>query len=453
MTISGETAIQQQPTTRRTFSNASSNSSNSNDNNGALTTHRFTYLSASSMDQLNEQQQIHQVINLTEFQVRLSLKLHHKGQINDVIFLLPNANENETSLDAHQQPLLCSVSSDNCLKIYSLEDRSLFRSYKVANFSVSSVVVIQPQQLFLLSCWDNSLYLYDLNFNRCMHTLADIHEDAISRSFVLKQVSKKKPNTRFLLTSSWDSLVKLWTLDLATFKAKCLHEISLCDSACVDMWVGERHVAVVCKDGSVHVWSLLFNNNNNKEDKEDDKNENSYGDDDDDDDEQDLQKTNGNYLYPLFSMNHQSEESANGNVTACAMIEEDSDELLTTLCVCTSSGYVKIINTANRQELFSLRLTCDGGSQQHNCFLTRLHYTSNYIVCTDNIGYVYFIDLKQSSTDSSSPSSSSFLAHKVKVDCGGCALTAISVYDNCRIVCVGDAEGNLHLLSTSAEII
>ena len=40
-------------------------------------------------------------------------------------------------------PLVCSVSNDNWIKIYSLHARSVFRSHNVANFSLSSVDCVQ----------------------------------------------------------------------------------------------------------------------------------------------------------------------------------------------------------------------------------------------------------------------------------------------------------------------
>lgn len=40
-------------------------------------------------------------------------------------------------------PLVGSVSNDNWIKIYSLHERSVFRSHNVANFNLSSVDCVQ----------------------------------------------------------------------------------------------------------------------------------------------------------------------------------------------------------------------------------------------------------------------------------------------------------------------
>lgn len=194
-----------------------------------------------------------------ELEVKFSQKLH-KSQINDCLFLGRASGENET-------PLICSVSSDNCLKIYSLEDRSLFRSHKVSDFSVSSIDFIQlvdendPEStriLLFLSCWDNSVYIYDMNFNRCIHTLSDLHDDAISRVSILRE--KSNTSSSYLLTSSWDSMIKLWCMNNRTFKLKFLSEIYH-DSACIDFSLSSSYLATICKDGSLHLLNIDIKGN------------------------------------------------------------------------------------------------------------------------------------------------------------------------------------------------
>ena len=39
--------------------------------------------------------------------------------------------------------------------------------------------------LLFLSCWDNAMYIYDMNYNRCIFNLPNAHDDAISRSRIL----------------------------------------------------------------------------------------------------------------------------------------------------------------------------------------------------------------------------------------------------------------------------
>jgi hypothetical protein len=70
------------------------------------------------------------VDNFGQLEVKLCIKLH-KTQINDCLFIdqtLANSNTNKENINnKFKLPLICSVSSDNWMKIYSIDDRSLFR--------------------------------------------------------------------------------------------------------------------------------------------------------------------------------------------------------------------------------------------------------------------------------------------------------------------------------------
>lgn len=350
--------------------------------------------------------------NLSQLTVKLEIKLH-KGAINDCLFIdppptqaqatshqntptAPNAlNENLITL-----PLVCSVSSDNWMKIYSLEDRSIFRSHNVCDFSLSSVDCVQvassevvsplfsdseesaadqqggdeeddyehieidqldkqaaakkvtaskvtrnrfnstagqtqySRTLLFLSCWDNSIYVYDMNYNRCIHSLNSSHDDAVTRirTKLIKRRINPKRTTRagssgaaprssnysvafYLITASWDSLIKLWRLPTSNVKYQATsnrrlsvgspattptgHSMSnrlsgmsdyfrssshhashhvqhpslnllnsdsirlqfsneLChDSAIYDFQLSKSYLASLCKDGSLYLWKLI----------------------------------------------------------------------------------------------------------------------------------------------------------------------------------------------------
>lgn len=79
----------------------------------------------------------------SDLEVKLSVKLH-KSQVNDLLFLDEHLSTNKT-IDPKKPelPLLCSVSNDNWIKIYSLHEHSVFRSHNVANFNLSSVDCVQ----------------------------------------------------------------------------------------------------------------------------------------------------------------------------------------------------------------------------------------------------------------------------------------------------------------------
>ena len=138
---------------------------------------------------------------------------------------------------------------------------SLFRSYNVSNFSLSSVECFQIQNeideitivddlnsnqtdcdktsrtVLLLSAWDNTTYFYDMNYNRCFYSMKNLHEDAVSR---VRLFNTKSINSMYVLTSSWDSYIKLNHLTLKNSKKfsssdflanefiriKCLNELA-----------------------------------------------------------------------------------------------------------------------------------------------------------------------------------------------------------------------------------
>jgi hypothetical protein len=378
--------------------------------------------------------------NFKDYDVKFTLKSHHKGQINDCVFLSSHSSvEQSTKL-----PFICSVSSDNCLKVYSLEDRSLFRSYKVSNFNVSSIDFVhmggsfESNLLLFLSCWDNSVYIYDINFNRCIHTLEDLHEDAISRVRILE----KTDSHTYFLTASWDSLIKLWCMNNRTFKTKCLNEICH-DSACSDLTTSRSHLAILCKDGNLYQWKT-----NTKLLENDFNSENGSESDDEDDFNDGRSDQSTNYFTYLFKIQNSNDI---GEINDARIFEDDSEQAPdATLAVCTSLGYVKIYNIENNTELFSLRvnsanvpthvLTSSGEERS----LRKILYTLDYIVTVGANGYVYFIDLKQDQLVGATNAAPSFLAHCLRVS--ESALTSLSVFDD-RVFSLSDSEGSLYLLS------
>ncbi len=120
------------------------------------------------------------------------------------------------------------------------------------------------QTLLFLSCWDNSIYMYDMNYNRCIHRMEEAHDDAISRLALIKI-----PQSRsfLLISASWDSSVKIWlTSPIAArsslrrsieqqFKLQFLSELSH-DSAVVDFCLTRTYLATICDDGDVVLWRI-----------------------------------------------------------------------------------------------------------------------------------------------------------------------------------------------------
>lgn len=133
----------------------------------------------------------------------------------------------------------------------------------------------------------------------------------------------------------------------------------------------------------------------------------------------------------------------------CAIIEQTArpddptHNLINTLAMCTSAGYVKIYNIKTNSELFSLKLS--------DSALNKVYYDANYLMSVDSNGVAYLIDLahqqqqQQADNTTSISSSASFFTHSIKL--GSNSLTSLSVFSNGQLFSVGDTEGNLYVLS------
>jgi factor associated with neutral sphingomyelinase activation len=386
----------------------------------------------------------HPSLNFKDLTINLVLKSHHKSQINDCVFL--NLNSEAGTDSTIKMPVIATVSSDNCLKMYSLEDRSLFRSHKVSNFSISSIdfadfaTADQPGKnlLLFLSCWDNSVYVYSETYNRCIQKLDDLHEDAISRVRVLG----KNSSSTFLLTASWDSLIKLWSMNNRTYRTKCLNEICH-DSACLDFSISRSYLAIICKDGNLYMWkanSKLLEESDSANDEEDDE----Y-----DDSDQQLVKNEKDYFTYLFSIQNSNDI---GQINDAFILEQPDDRVRATpnctLAVCTSFGFVKIFNIENNTDLFSLKINIGDPARPDAASynLKKILYSLDYIVTVDSSGYIYFVDLKQDQLITNTTTASTFLAHHLQV--APCSISSLCFHHDLNLFSLGDMDGNLYLISS-----
>lgn len=307
------------------------------------------------------------------------------------------------------------------------------------------------QTLLFLSCWDNSIYVYDMNYNRCIHHVSDSHDDAISRLALIKIPSSR---SFLLISSSWDSSIKIWLTSAISprslkrgttvdqqLKLQFLNELSH-DSAVLDFCLTRTHLASICDDGDVLLWQL----NTATVDS-------AARDDSDDESNQFDFKLSGRfarlpeqpslettYVYQ-YSVEHTPET---GKITDCRIVE---DVPVPTLAVCTSLGFLKIFNLDTAAELFSIRIYVPDLSSTP-AKLNRLVYTNDYIITVDSCGFLYFVDLQQQggigSKSGAKNSSSSFLSHHIKLT--NHSLSSIAIYKELIIAC-GDAEGSLHFVS------
>jgi hypothetical protein len=499
--------------------------------------------------------------NFTQLSVKLTVKMH-KSQINECIFLEQDPSQSKTKpkkaaapnlikpnspdFDAAKSepglllPLVCSVSTDNWIKIYSLEDRSIFRSHNVSNFNLSSVDCIQIltassstplvdefdidsyldeltlsdesktsqtqryrsmsntsgdpmcKTLLYLSCWDNSMYLYDMNYNRCVHALSNSHDDAISRVRLVnlgRSTNKKdkfgdrglrKEASMMIITSSWDSLIKIWRSPLpnkATIEtngAKFEFVNELChDSSVLDFQISPSYLASMCDDGNLYLWKLSK--------KSGEPSENEVDEESDVETSEFLGQYNRFEAYDQidydssFTFMYAIQSSSDiGKINDCKIIESASDSsTISTVAICSSLGFIKIFNILTNSELFSLKISVPMSPAPTNAKLNKLFYTLDYIITIDGAGFVYFIDLQQVSNDRNSPTgatmsssasfssalsemqesgagggggkkASSFLSHFIKLSAH--SLQSLCIYRD-SIICVGDLDGSLYFLS------
>jgi factor associated with neutral sphingomyelinase activation len=97
---------------------------------------------------------------------------------------------------------LFSVSQDSTLKLFSLSAGRQLRSINVSELALSACVLTPDEKRLLIASWDNNVYLYSAEHGRVLDTLA-AHDDAVS-CLAMRGES--------LVTGSWDSTVKLWSV-------------------------------------------------------------------------------------------------------------------------------------------------------------------------------------------------------------------------------------------------
>ncbi|XP_038068746.1 protein FAN-like isoform X2 [Patiria miniata] len=149
-----------------------------------------------------------------------------------------------------------SVSQDTSLKLYSLEDQRQRRSISISSMPLSSLSAMPDGKTVLVGSWDDSLYLYSIEYGRIVDKLM-AHDDAVSALHLQGEV---------LVTASWDSTVKVWTvedlcgqsngtvrLNSVQMTAEFDHETGV---SCLDVNGDNSLVLSGTKDGAVYIWDV-----------------------------------------------------------------------------------------------------------------------------------------------------------------------------------------------------
>lgn len=364
-------------------------------------------------------------LNFDSVELRFSTKIH-RSQINELIFIEQNG----------KLPFICSVSNDNWIKIFSLEDRSIFRSHNETNFSISSVDIIQiidqeasySSFLLFFSCWNNSFYIYDMNYNRCIYSFENAHDDAISKIRLLQTSS----SMFFLLTSSWDSTVKIWQLNenfMSNIKVNYITELSH-DSSILTFEINENFLGIICFDGTLYIYKLNLDHQSliiKSQPKYLTRIKIDY-------------EIDSSNFYSLINIIH-SDVSSNGKINDCKFLNSKIDSI-DTVAFCTTLGFIKIFKIDSNTELFCFKIS------QLEIKLNKLLYLNNFIITCDAKGNLYFLDLQNRNKiikkDKETSKNTFFPIKSLKIS--DYCLESLQIFQE-KIICVGDSDGNLYTLS------
>ena len=414
-----------------------------------------------------------------KLELKHTVKLH-KSPISDCLFIdSSSASASATSsVQGNETPLpllVCTVSSgERWLKLYSLLERSMSCSHDLAGLGLTSLT--QPtstsiataaselssssSSMLFVSSLDGLVRVYDMDYSRCVQTLANLHDDATSRvRFVpslLEGGQNHRQQRRLMMTSSWDSTIKLWTTTTtsANHHAPPLRTKFVCeichDSMVVDFELAgddaRMYLATICDDGSLYVWRM------NAEAL------------------REQQRMSSSEVPPpadslfAFCFAIEASDDTLGKIVDCklhvaaASADDDDDDELTasgdkmyTLAVCTTNGFVKVYNVENECELVSLRLqTPVAGGGGDFAKLTKIAYAADYVIAVDASGHVYFVDVESRKLRDAerrargSVGESASVRHTIKL-CDN-KLTSLAVHNE-SLVCVGDADGHMYFLS------
>eukprot|EP00117_Sycon_ciliatum_P047152 scpid28293/ scgid33705/ Protein FAN; Factor associated with neutral sphingomyelinase activation len=149
-----------------------------------------------------------------------------------------------------------SVSQDCTLKVYSIEDQQQLRSINLSAMALSSLAVMPDDKTVVVGSWDNNVYVYSVEYGHTLCT-STAHDDAVSSLCW---------NNERLVTSSWDSTVKVWNFGMKSgsrrpappeLLAELDHDTQV---SCVDINPSTTLVVSGMTDGAMNIWDLENDN-------------------------------------------------------------------------------------------------------------------------------------------------------------------------------------------------
>lgn len=147
---------------------------------------------------------------------------------------------------------LFSASLDGLLKVYSVDEKRQLRSIGISNMALSSMTMMPDGKTVIVGSWDNSVYTYNVEYGTTVLTTF-AHDDAVSDVCW---------NKNLMLTSSWDSTVKVWTYlpDSGSRKSNTAKLVMSLDHDtkvnCVQLSLDNSLLLSGTDDGQVYLWDV-----------------------------------------------------------------------------------------------------------------------------------------------------------------------------------------------------
>ncbi|XP_062502057.1 protein FAN-like [Corticium candelabrum] len=153
---------------------------------------------------------------------------------------------------SHDGQTVFSVAQDTTLKILSLTNLQQLRSVSFSPLALSSCTVMPDSRTLVLGSWDNNIYIYSVEFGHVLESVL-VHDDAVSSVHWQNDL---------LLTSSWDTCVKVWRYKpedggkkgpSPQFLAELEHETEV---NCVNIDTSSKYAVSGTVDGALIIWNL-----------------------------------------------------------------------------------------------------------------------------------------------------------------------------------------------------
>ncbi|KAK2150210.1 hypothetical protein LSH36_418g02079 [Paralvinella palmiformis] len=150
-----------------------------------------------------------------------------------------------------------STAKDGMLKVFSQDDQKQLHSANISAMGLSSCVLMADDNTVILGSWDNQIYFYSLCYGKIIKTLY-AHDDVVSSLWHCPN------NPNVLLSSSWDSTVKIWRCTKSTdpgtevdLLEELEHEVGV---MCVTSADNGVHIAAGTKNGELIIWDVATKN-------------------------------------------------------------------------------------------------------------------------------------------------------------------------------------------------